>query len=686
MSGTVGPASLLGQVVGGYRLARVLGKGATGVVFLGERTEGAARAVEQTGAAPLVLPDQAAIKLLVLPWQLDDAERTEFRKRFLREAETLTKLNHPHVLAVITYGEDQASDSSYMVLPYLTGGTLHDRLSNQTQAMPLVEVSSLLSQVADAVDFAHSKGIVHRDIKPGNILLDGQGQAYLSDFSIARLVVEATTRLTRTGTALGTPIYMSPEALSGEPVGPATDVYSLGMVLYEMVTGLRTNATNPPPPPRALRPDLPVPAEAVILRAVEADPRERFASARELAHAFAEGVQGIWPTGFTRRVSGGYAASGAGVGNETTLPAGGVPLPPTKPKRSRSGLVALLSVAATLLVVFSGVALASQAHLWPFGVGPVAQATNTASATARTGPGSSTGQPTNGKSTATTARSTTTSETPTVTPTPLPTLVISADGLQSSDGVAHGAGNPYIFSSKGPYGNVDIQAGAYVTAVNHCTDGGAGTVQFTALGTVTVAGTITVDAEGYCGGQTYVSGLGGYQGQSHAGSSQQSAAQNYGGGGGGDGADSGGAGGSYGTAGQPGQNANPSGAGAVYGDPSIATLYLGSGGGSSGRQTNAAAGGNGGGAVSITASSISVSGTISANGGNGQSVQQGSDTTNFRGGGGGSGGSILLTAHTFSITGSVVANGGSGGFGTHDDKWPAGGGNGGAGRIRYVHT
>src|SRR5690348_1273304 len=108
-AGTQGPASLLGRVIGGYRLVRILGKGATGVVFLGERTDKARQMLEVTGRAAVLLPDQAAVKVLVLPWQLDDAERAEFRKRFLREARTLQTLDHPNILPVLISGEDEAA-------------------------------------------------------------------------------------------------------------------------------------------------------------------------------------------------------------------------------------------------------------------------------------------------------------------------------------------------------------------------------------------------------------------------------------------------------------------------------------------------------------------------------------------------------------------------------------------------
>ena len=306
--GTQGPAALIGQMVGGYRLERVLGKGASGIVFLGRWAGiGERPRVEHVGGLSLEVPDEVAIKTLVLPWQLDEAERADFRVRFRREAETQQqRLRHPHIVTVLAYGEDAASGLTYMVQPYLPGGTLADRMAARTGPLPLAEVAATVRQLADGVDYAHRQGVVHRDVKPANILLNARGEAYLTDFSIVRLLQDTQTKLTATGQVLGTPQYMAPEQLAGGTVGPEADVYGLGMVAYELATGrpafegpslvdvLRQQAQEAPPAPRALRPELPAPAEAALLRALAKRPADRFTSASAFAEALDRGLQGQW--------------------------------------------------------------------------------------------------------------------------------------------------------------------------------------------------------------------------------------------------------------------------------------------------------------------------------------------------------------------------------------------------------
>jgi serine/threonine-protein kinase len=317
-----GPTALVGEQVAGYHLERLLGQGATGAVFLGQRLATTPTVLERAGVQPILLPDQAAVKLLLLPWSFSPSERAEFRARFTREAQTLERLHHPHILALLAFGEEEgARELPYLLLPYLGGGTLAQWLRAQTAPVPLAEVSGLLNQLADALDYAHGQGVVHRDLKPSNILRDGGGQLVLADFGIVRLLGEAPMSLTAAGFVLGTPAYMAPEQFSGAGVGPAADRYSLGMVLYELVTGrvafqaptlaelVRRLLHEPPPLPRAGRPELPVPAEAVLLRALAKEPGERFATARELAEAFALGVREQWAPGLTRYA---YAVGTAG--------------------------------------------------------------------------------------------------------------------------------------------------------------------------------------------------------------------------------------------------------------------------------------------------------------------------------------------------------------------------------------
>lgn len=368
-SRTHGPASLIGQSVGGYRLERMLGKGATGAVFLGKRLAETPRMIERTQALPIELPDEAAIKVLILPWQLEEDGQTDFRARFLREAQTLQRLQHPHIVAVLDHGEDPTTGHTYMVLPYMAGGTLATRLG--AEAVPLDEIASTLAQIAEALDYAHRQGIVHRDIKPGNILLDARGQAYVGDFSIVRLLDETHTRLTSTGRVIGTPEYMAPEQIDGRDVGAPADIYSLGMVVYQLATGrvafsapsivelIRLQAQEPPPLPRTLRADLPEPAEAAILCALDKDPAKRFTSAAAFAEAFSLGLQGQWAKGLTHFLA---LDAGPATGEATTqtLPRGIAEQPwprDDSPRRNRWQPLVVLALATLILLVAGAVAV-----------------------------------------------------------------------------------------------------------------------------------------------------------------------------------------------------------------------------------------------------------------------------------------------------------------------------------------
>lgn len=315
--GLDGPQSLLGRVVAGYRLDRVLGSGLFGVVYLARRAAvPAALSPPQTaradaGSAPttpippaaLLQPETVAIKILVVPIHMKDPARAELQARFTREAEALERLRHPHILPVIAYGEENGV--SYIVLRYVGGGTLDDRVAQGP--LPLDEVARLLTQIADALDYAHRQRVVHRDIKPGNILLDEQGNVFVSDFGIAHMMGGADKTLTATGWQPGTPEYMAPEQARGErTVGPAADIYSLGVLAYEMVTGqvpysdeqwyelVQRIMRGSPTPPRYLRSELPRPAEAAILKAMAVAATDRFATARAFADAFATGLGGVW--------------------------------------------------------------------------------------------------------------------------------------------------------------------------------------------------------------------------------------------------------------------------------------------------------------------------------------------------------------------------------------------------------
>ncbi len=289
---------LLNHTIADYRLLEVLGKGGMGIVFLAQHLENS--------------QDKAAIKILIPSDFTTTAESTAFQARFLREAQTVHQLQHEHILSILDYGEGE-DGLFYMVMPLISGGTLAHKLALTAGLLPLDAIASYLKQLASAVDYSNQHGMVHRDIKPSNVLLDEQGSVYLADFGIVRLFDSdhlgldgAPPTLTTTGKIYGTPAYMAPERFKGEAAEPATDIYALGILLYQLVTGqVPFDADNPialgmkhlnaePTRPRSLRPDLPEPAEAAILKALAKQPADRFATASALSSAFEVGLQGEW--------------------------------------------------------------------------------------------------------------------------------------------------------------------------------------------------------------------------------------------------------------------------------------------------------------------------------------------------------------------------------------------------------
>jgi serine/threonine protein kinase len=273
------PESLIGQTIELYQLDTLLGTGGAGAVFLGLTTEG----------------HKVAIKVLFPPVLISASQRAEFRKRFLHEAETLSQLNHAHILPVYSFGKDKRTGYAYMIMPFISGGTLKDRLGSE--GLPFPQVLSYVEQIADALDYAHAHKVIHRDLKPANILLDEEDSLYLSDFGIAKLFDLGQTILTHTNQALGTSGYMAPEQITNKPVSPATDVYSLATITYQLATGqlpftgasptavLQQIMESQSPDPCALRKDLPIETKEVILRGLSNTPAERFSTAGAFAQA-----------------------------------------------------------------------------------------------------------------------------------------------------------------------------------------------------------------------------------------------------------------------------------------------------------------------------------------------------------------------------------------------------------------
>ena len=259
-----------------YELDHELGRGGMGIVY---------RATDRR------LKRVVAIKLL--PPEL--GFRGDIRSRFLREAQTAAQLNHPHIVPI--YSVDEREGLVYFVMACVDGTTLARREHEEGQ-LPVEETRRLLREVADALSYAHARGVVHRDIKPDNILLDhDSGRAMVTDFGIARAVQGGgDSRLTATGVAIGTPAYMSPEQAAGDrEIDGRSDLYSLGIVGYQMLAGrlpfeamstpsmLMKHIVEQPAPVSNFRPDVPPDLEAAVMRLLEKEPENRFATASELS-------------------------------------------------------------------------------------------------------------------------------------------------------------------------------------------------------------------------------------------------------------------------------------------------------------------------------------------------------------------------------------------------------------------
>jgi eukaryotic-like serine/threonine-protein kinase len=225
------------------------------------------------------------------------AASPEFMQRFEREARTAANMRHPNVITVHDFGQDERG-VPYLVLEYVDGATLADLMD---EGLDDARIPGLVDQIAAGLDYAHARGVIHRDIKPGNVLLTQDGRVVLADFGLAWLL-EGAAHLTLTGGVIGTPEYMSPEQASGIAVDHRADVYALGVVLFEMLTGDRPFAADSPigvlmkhvqdDPPSVLsyRPDLSPDVDAVVQRSLAKMPEDRFQSAGALARAFREAL------------------------------------------------------------------------------------------------------------------------------------------------------------------------------------------------------------------------------------------------------------------------------------------------------------------------------------------------------------------------------------------------------------
>jgi serine/threonine protein kinase len=278
-----------GDVIAGYRLDELAGRGGMGVVFRATHI-----ALERRVAVKLIAPQLAADEM--------------FRQRFQRESRVAASIDHPHVIPIFDAGDENGQ--LYVAMRYVEGTDLGALLAREGELEPAQAVD-IVAQVAEALDAAHERGLVHRDVKPANVLLERRASgyhSYLTDFGLVKTVGAASGALTRTGQWLGTPDYAAPEQINGADVDARTDVYALGCMLYHTITGkppfkgdtdvakMFAHLSQPAPSLLDAKPDAPDVLDGVIGRALAKDPAERQGSASELATAARHAIDGLPPS------------------------------------------------------------------------------------------------------------------------------------------------------------------------------------------------------------------------------------------------------------------------------------------------------------------------------------------------------------------------------------------------------
>lgn len=299
--------------LGRYQIESELGRGAMGVVYK---------------ALDPVLDRTVALKIIVLD---DDAEeRAEYHSRFFQEAKAAARLNHPALITIYDFGEE--GSLAYMAMELLKGTELSERMAKG--AMPIQEAIAIAEQVAEGLAYAHDNEVIHRDIKPGNIVLLPRRRVKVMDFGIARL--KSSELKTQLGTRLGTPKYMSPEQSTGSTIDHRTDIFSLGIVLYEMLTGaklftgeslaqvLHNVATFDPPPPSRIRPEVSQLLDLVVKRAIAKKKEDRYANAWEMVNDLQLCLQELAPARYSAESMNdvpeqGLAPSAAGADEKTVI-------------------------------------------------------------------------------------------------------------------------------------------------------------------------------------------------------------------------------------------------------------------------------------------------------------------------------------------------------------------------------
>ncbi|HEV2661692.1 MAG TPA: protein kinase [Ktedonobacteraceae bacterium] len=309
--------NLTGQTLGTCTLEQLVGQGGMGAVYLARQ------------ARP---SRNVAVKVLQPNMSMGSEVYQEFLVRFRREADVIARLDHVNIMPIYEYGEQ--ANLAYLVMPYFSGGSLREVL-NRRGTLTLNEAMTYIDQAASALDYAHAQGVVHRDLKPANFLLAGDGRLVLADFGIARIIEEsaAGAGLTGTGTILGTPEYMAPEMARGEPIDYRVDIYELGVVLFQMLSGRLPFSGSTPLVVVARHIQEPLPllsrenplissaVDAVIQKATAKYPNDRYTSTREMAQALRNAASaGISTATAYERAGDGTPATRAGGQPPVILP------------------------------------------------------------------------------------------------------------------------------------------------------------------------------------------------------------------------------------------------------------------------------------------------------------------------------------------------------------------------------
>jgi serine/threonine protein kinase len=316
------------QTLGRYQIERALGRGSMGVVY---------------EALDPKLHRKVAIKT-ILKSHLEEETAREYSTRFLREAQAVARLNHPNIVQVYDFGEE--GDVAFLAMELIRGKELR-RIFDASERFELREAMRIMCELLDALDFAHDAGIIHRDVKPGNVMLDAQARAKLTDFGVARVNDADLTHIegTRAGALIGSPGYMSPEQVQGRTVDRRSDIFSAGVILYQFLTGQRPFTGEntwsvvwnilheDPPAPSSIDASLPPEFDEVVNKALAKNPNQRYANGREFLHA----LQGI------------VEARRAKADSDTTLvlplpPHAPGSFPPVAPAGKRSSLIAPVAV------------------------------------------------------------------------------------------------------------------------------------------------------------------------------------------------------------------------------------------------------------------------------------------------------------------------------------------------------